>query len=242
MLAALRAAARGEPGPGGDAAVAQAARAVASALPRAAERAVLVRLVDALADEWRESFRSAEIATAGERAQRTHHLQDTWEAQIEPALTLYLRGMGLASGTVLVSPALGPEGRITLEGPAGPVVAVGFLPDAPLGVAPLFSAVRELSFPLVRRVTALLDAAVDRVGAERTSAAAAVRAGALILAASSATLAEDYRLTFLNFCTAAGDRAAADSNAFARSYPLAAGLERALTAELTRLMHDRPGR
>lgn len=248
VLALLHAVALGTPAPRADPALTQAVAAIVAALPGTARHDALATFADALADEWRSSFGAAYVAATGSRTDTVRRLNDAWTRTFWPAVAPYLAAMGMTSGTVLVSPAIGGEGRISLETPSGPIVAVGLCADGSAKDAPLYATVREMAFPLVRRAMAESGTPADRVRAERVSDAAAVRAGAMILAASSNDLATGFQTQFVVLHDAAGAaRASArgsarDGDAFAHAYPVSPTLERALKTELTRLMHDAPGR
>jgi hypothetical protein len=240
MIAALRAAAGATiPASADTASLARTAAAVVAALPTARQRETLVAFLDALDDEWLTSFR-ATVANASDRRAEAHRLEEAWAKRIEPVAGSALRALGLAQGTILVSPALGTEGRITTDAVGGPVVAVSGSVISGVRDAPLYSALREMMFPLVRRVTAGVRETPDRVAAERTSDAATVRAGALVLERSP-QLAFEYRTHFLAAAgQPAGDDARTVAVVFARAYPLTPTLERALADAVSHLTYHRP--
>ena len=242
VLALLHAVALGTPAPRADPALGQAITAIVAALPGNARREALASFADALADEWRSGFGATYAAAARNRADTVRLLNDAWTRTFEPSVAPYLAAIGMPSGTVLVSPAIGGEGRMSVEAPSGPIVAVGLHAAGNATDAPLHATVREMAFPLVRRAMAGSGTFVDRVYAERISDAAAVRAGAMILAASSNNLGAEFKAQYLALHDPAGFSPARDGGAFARAYPMSSALESALKTELTRLMQNAPGR
>ncbi|SRR6266508_3592695 len=158
---------------------------------------VFREFVDALDSEWREFYGAYWTRQSAERAARVGALQTMWDARFAPALTDFLTSARLEGGVILLSPALGADGRI-LE--ANNVVAVRF-PTSSAGddpLTPLYAAVRELCYPAARRLVATtMGEPADRVTAERSSGIAAVRCGALLLARRSTELARGYETAFL---------------------------------------------
>jgi hypothetical protein len=95
--------------------------------------------------------------------------------------------------------------------------------------APLLAAVRELSFSLLDEVPpARQTAGRDRLAAEREREVAAVRGGALLLAAVAPSLAPSYQRVFMSGIT--GER----NLTFEREYPLHPRAESALRAAAAR--------
>lgn len=212
VLSALKAAVR-ETRPGLPAgSLASAANAIAAALPTAHERDVFVSLLDGVDNEWTSFVRAERASHAVEDQRSARVLQSAWDDRFANALDNYLVGMGMTRGTILVSPAIGPEGRIVRDAGGTTIVAV----SSGRGIAggddaALLRAVRELAFPLLDRLHAPLVASASRVAAGRARDAAAVRAGALILDVVDTSLAAEYRRLFLD---AIGGRA------FDAAYPL----------------------
>jgi len=160
---------------------------VARALPQASQRAVLGRLVDALAQEWSQGMAGAVSAGADARAEQLTRLEERWRDTFEPALGEYLGSHGLKGGRIVATPALGLEGRFfqgDLRDPEDNVVVLGFSRDDANADAVLAPVVRELCFPAVRAAFEFVkDRYLDRVAASRASDAAATRCGELLLEA-----------------------------------------------------------
>jgi hypothetical protein len=212
VLSALRAAVR-ETRPGLPAgSLASAANAIAAALPTAQERDVFVSLLDAVDNEWMTFVRAERASHALEDRRAVRVLQSAWDGRFASALDSYLVAMGTTRGMILVSPAIGSEGRIVRDASGATVVAVtSDQSTAGGGNAALLRAVRELAFPLLDRLHAPLIGSASRVAAGRARDAAAVRAGAIILDVVDTSLAAEYRRLFLD---AIGGRA------FDTAYPL----------------------
>jgi hypothetical protein len=213
VLSALRTALRGPAGVARSSSLTTAANVVAAALPTSRERDVFISLLDAVDDEWTTSFRAERSAQATEDRAIVRDLQSAWDDRFGARLAGYLASIGVTRGTILISPALGNDGRI-VRGPGGAViVAVSASRGTGIGGedAALLRAVRELAFPLLDQLHTPLTAFPTRIAAEQARDAAAVRAGAMILDCIDATLAANYRRLFLD---AIGGRA------FDTAYPL----------------------
>jgi hypothetical protein len=234
VLATIRAAASGRSAPASASPrIAAAATAIVAALPEPAQRETLAAFAAALEQEWREFYRGYHATLAADAAPTIARLQQHWDLRFATPLTPYLRDARIGRGTILLSPALGADGRMrAVPGTSSSVVAVAFARDAAERDASLFFAVRELSYPLVHEAESLAPALVasDGASADARSGRAAVRAGAMLLESGAPALAAGYRIVFL---TAAGVNAAADpAGEFAAAYPIPPALERALQRSL----------
>ena len=194
VLEAIDDATGGRPLSGQDRA-AFAARALVASLPTPSQRATLRALARFASAEWStfERERAGDV-TAHRRLRDAEQrfARDTVLAALSP----YLETFGLRGGTIVVSPAIGTEGRFVL-GPSGlAVVVVGATArDDPH--ASILAAVRELGFPIVRAALASSALSSDRVAAERDDDRAATRAGALLLEATLPALAVRYRALYV---------------------------------------------
>lgn len=158
-------------------------------------------------------------------------LDARWKHDFLPAISWYVRELGVRAGVLLVSPALGNEGRIVQMGDAV-VIAVGTSSLSP--AAPLYAAVRELCFPLVGRVDGLTAGASSRASAIDVTNRAAVRCGAMLLEMSSATMGAEYRRMYLD--SHSDERNL--SRDFDARFPLSKTIEKSLHAKLDRMMLD----
>lgn len=209
-------------------ALAARAAAVARSLPGARNRQALLTFVDALAVEWLSVVRE-ERAMWRPSARTLLELQRDWDARFAMPLSSYLAAGGRSRGMIVVVPALGSEGRIVSVRGGISVVMVGSGPVAGVDDAPLFAAVRELSFALLDEVPpARLTARRDRLAAEREREVAAVRGGALLLEAVAPSLASSYRNVFN------GSVSGEQNLTFERVYPLHPRAESALRAAAAR--------
>ena len=228
VLPALRAALHENPREPYAGSVASTAALIAAALPTARERAVLISLIDAAGDEWTSFLRNDRLTRAANDRQTVSALQAAWNDRCVATLSGYLAATGVRRGTILISPALGGEGRI-VRGPGGAViVAVASRDDVPDTRAPLLAAVRELSFPLLDQLRTPLVERATRVTAAKARDAAAVRAGALVLDAIDPSLAAEYRRLFV---------AAVGGRTFEAAYPLNSEAEIELRHLVTSAMH-----
>lgn len=175
-------------------AVSPAARAVAAALPSASERAALTAFLRAAGDEWRRFLGDRRGELARFDASSRAGLLESWRDTILPAIASGLPPADGAHGTLIIVPALGAEGRIVRGIGDGPIVAVGQGASGSDPAAPLFAAVRELSFALVP--VAEPARARERLAAERVRDAAATAAGAALLGRRHPELAVRYRAAF----------------------------------------------
>lgn len=228
MLDALSAAARGADV--ADVRTRRAAAAVAAALPRSGQRRLLAEYVELLEDEWRDYYGPATAASASERQRATAMVAAAWNTDFATPLAPFFTAHGVRPGTIVLSSALGAEGRVISPGPgrAGGVLVVVRAPrtDEPAEiVAPAFRALRELCFPVARAVLAAVEPSASDGQAidsgEALSGTLAARCGAMVLARFAAPLRQDYEVQLR--------RGAAT---FDLAFPLSAGLERQLSRVL----------
>ena len=172
--------------------------ALRSSLSSKEERAVLVDLADALADEWRTFYADQTARRAVSLSARRRALQARWNEFFVPRLSDAFRAMGIDRGVVLISPPLGLEGRVVNLGGAGTIVAVSDPGDGIAADAPLLAAIRELCFPLlqhIRDVDPIARAHAPR-GADESSRAA-VQCGAQVVDSLVPSSAGEYRALYL---------------------------------------------
>jgi hypothetical protein len=198
VLSTLRAAARQtlrDPAPG---VLTSAASAVAASLPTRQERDVFVSLLDGVADEWTTFVRAERASHAVDDRCVTRDLQSAWDDRFAHVLDGYLAAMRISRGIILVSPAIGQEGRI-IHVPSGAAIVVVSPERGVVGDnGPLLRSVRELAFPLLDQLRTPLTTSTSRIDAQQARDAAAVRAGSIILDAVDQSLAAEYRKVFLD--------------------------------------------
>ncbi|MEN8144700.1 MAG: hypothetical protein ABFS14_07070 [Gemmatimonadota bacterium] len=207
------------------------ASAVAGAIPRTDQRATLADWTAALRAEWDGFFADYWRELAVRNASHLQSIQAEWNDQFAPRLAAYLTEYRLDGGVLVLSDPVGPEGRI-FEGDPGNrsdnIVVVGF--DEGAGPrAPLYAAVRELCFPLVREILAGQPAAANRASSASRSSTAAVRCGAFVLDRFAPDLAPGYRSSFTPGASGAPAHVTA---AFDRKYAMDAALGAALQNRL----------
>jgi hypothetical protein len=204
--------------------------AVASVLTSRRQRRVLGEYVRALELEWDLFYREYWEETRAATARHIVASQQLWNRRLGPVLDSFLRARRAIGGVALVSPAVGPEGRVFGGQPGRPddhVVAVMLAPRDSLAAALLL--VRELCYPLATELTERLQIGVaDRVFAERVSSRVAIRCGAMLLDRYVPDLTAAYRELYL----AATAQEARGEDAFMRAFPVDALLLRTLREEL----------
>ena len=232
VLRALRAA-FASPRPPVAGALARRAALVARTLPGERARSAALQFVDAAADEWRVMQQSGWFPTGPDRA-GMGRLRNEWLTEVEPAIRPYLLASGTRRGRIVVVPSLGLDGRVvhTPDGAALAMVGTGGGPGQER--APLLLAVRELAYPLVRRLPSRLIAAKSDApwAAERARGVAAVRAGAMLLDAQLPAMAPAYRALFTGVTPG-------DALAFDALYAASAELDAALQSEVAHLAGPR---
>ena len=165
----------------------RAVGALAAILPQPAQRTALRRFGELLDEEWRVYLRDETRRAAGRHAAQARALEQRWNAEFAPGLARYLAQIGRAHGTIVLTSALGREGR-TVErigdATAGALVAIAApRADTPEETtAAAFDVLRELCFATARVVGDRPgEPPVDAMTAELASRIIAVRCGALVL-------------------------------------------------------------
>jgi hypothetical protein len=195
MFAALRTVAAGEdPASLTDPRARFGATFLAAVLPTGEQRAVLGRLTAAMEDEWQRFFGRWWTESAGTRSRQADSVQTLWDAALAQRVEPLLTRVRLDSGLILVSPALGSEGRIFAGRPedrADNVVAVRLPMGAAGAAVSAVSVVREICYPWASTLVAERGG-TDRLTGEQTSGRLAVRCGAILLESASADVQAAY--------------------------------------------------
>lgn len=173
------------------------AAALAAAFPSDRHRSVLRDFVALLATE-RPVLARFDRATIDLSAVRS-----AWTALTSGPLGAFLADEGMHDGRIIVTPALGLEGRY-LDTDEGGVVAVGATSQSdPRAVAG--AALRELCYPVVRRVMAPFEHRLgDRARLATASHHVASRCAARLLGAHAPDFLPAYRERFGTSATDAG--------------------------------------
>jgi len=211
---------------------------VAQVLTEADQRQALANYALILEQEWGAFYEDFWNELASSRQDLYQELQLRWDHELAPRLQAYLHAARLDRGAIVVSPVIGAEGRIFEGDPRqrdDNLIVVGF----PLGSsdldAVLANVVRELSFPLLRRVLNSTTAAGrDPAEAEAESSLAAVRTGALLLQRYAPDQVEAYQRSFVRARQLEPASGAALVSQFEAAFPISADLARALVAEVDR--------
>ncbi len=211
---------------------------VAQVLTEADQRQALANYALVLEQEWGAFYEDFWNELASSRQDLYQELQLRWDHELAPRLQAYLHAARLDRGAIVVSPVIGAEGRIFEGDPRqrdDNLIVVGF----PLGSddldAVLANIVRELSFPLLRRVpNSTTTAGRDPAEAAAESSLAAVRAGALLLQRYAPDQVEAYQRSFVRARELEPESGAALVSQFERTFAIPGDLSRALTAEVNR--------
>lgn len=232
MLSALALVAATEGTPTAEDMLAQfGASAVAATIPSEQQRVVLGEWTETLRTEWDDFFADYWRGHAVETGPFIRSAQADWDQNFAPRLAGYLNAYRIDGGILVLSDPVGPEGRIFEGDPANPldnIVVVGLDDDAGPR-APLFAAVREMCFPVVREVLAAQPTVPDRTEAATRSSHAAVRCGAYLLDHLAPDMAQEYRS---GFASDAPGSPADVTAAFERKYPIDAAIRAAIQEKL----------
>lgn len=176
------------------------AQLIAAALATPHERTLFLAFIQTAEAEWTSYLQDRWAARAGTENASVQELETRWADRFAAPLDPYLDAVELGRGVIIVSPAVGIDGRFVRDG-AGSAIVVVSSDRSGVADAPLIAAVRELTFPLLDRLHARLSASAARIAAARARDIAAVRAGALVLDATDHQLAAEYRRRFLQLTT-----------------------------------------
>ena len=192
-----------------------------------ADRAWLTRFAQGLQDEYDRWFHQWWVEQQRGRAGVIAAATATWQGSLRERLGPFLKDTRqLAGEAVLVMPLAG-EGRTVMLGPQQPSAAVGLPPRVDQAAEVVYTLVHEQVGAVALQVVAdNTTPAEKRVGlADRLTAVAAVRAGALLLERVAPPLADGYRRFYLAQAKAAGQ---SFEQVFALPPAVASGLVRQL--------------
>ena len=203
-----------------------------------ARRKTLSTFLDALEAERRDFY--AEYAKDRSQAAEeiTRLFAHSWNYSIRHSLAPFLKTTRARSGIVLLSPAVGGEGRSVRIGDFGTdysIVVVGMPSSTSDYLSPASSVVRELCFSVAHEVLdAVQPVKADRIFADRLSSITAVRCGSQAIEMYLPSLSSSYQALFLHAVGVPAPRTnlpAAFSAAFPVPPGVDAGLRRALGAQ-----------
>lgn len=210
--------------------------AVGSVLTTQGQRMVLGEFVSALEAEWDQFFGEWWQEGSAPRERIQDSLQKLWGEEFGPALGPALQKLGMSGGIVAFVPAIGKEGRVFSGSSQNPmdnvlVVAAPASPDRSMEA--VYSMLREVSFPLVRRVIEQEGRTVgNQSEEEKLASTAAVRSGALILEKYRPDDLMDYQRFFLTQAGRPTPPGEATEGPFRETFPLDRGVEQALGEEI----------
>ena len=214
------------------------ATAVASVLTSPEQRAILGELVQALGQEWDLFYGEYWQGQLEEGRGSVGALQDRWSRDFLPSLDPFLRRVSLDGGVLLLSPPVGPEGRVFAGDPGNRhdnVVVVGIASEDSGADEPLFAAVREICFPAVRRALDRVELEFSsRAQGDETSSWAAVRCGEALLERYLPERLSSYRESALRLRGNEWEGRGEAEDALRAAFPIDLQLERALIEEINR--------
>jgi hypothetical protein len=176
--------------------------AVGSVLTTPGQRRILGEFLMALEDEWAGFFETYWQEGAIHRRAMEESVRSEWASNYSGPLAPFLNGIGMLGGVVAMVPAIGWEGRIFGGSPQDPydnVLVVSTSTASEGGHGTVFAMLRELSFPLVRRVMEKTGITLPNPNEEEELAAkAAIRSGALVLENVNPGAVRAYHAFFLS--------------------------------------------
>jgi hypothetical protein len=198
----------------------------------AAARRVLKRFVTTLRQEWDQFYRdywyaNIDVDSAGRAA-----LDEFWAVTVAPRIEGFLQRMRLDGGDIIVSPSVGPEGRLWEGDPLGREdnqVVVWLPSDAgPRDAA--YNVVKEVCSALVDRMVGDLVEDQDELPQVRINAC--VRCGALLLDFYAPIMSAGYRHAMMRSVTA--DSGTSTVARFEARFPLEPAVLEAIRNEVRR--------
>lgn len=224
--------AEGNPRAASDAQAAQVIAFFAGQLPAPADREWLKLFVQSLVDEGRKFHHEWWVARTRERAPALARVDSLWQRTYRSKFQPFLNNSGQAAGDLLVSLAIGGEGRTVAASKSQNVVTVTY----PASAATAEEAVYVFAHEVIGTIAAAavndhVTPAERREGiGERYQSAAAVRGGLLLVQRVAPELATGYARFYLREVgeSASGDPVAALSAAF----PLRDAVRDAINSQL----------
>ena len=159
-------------------------------------RKVLGKFVDLLSREWESFYADYWARTAGADSAYLADVKARWVGDVAPVVAGFLAERQLDAGTILVSPPLGPEGRVYEGSPfrrLDNVVAIWAPPGVHDPDVSVYAILRELCFSTADEAVHTSLDGVDPVVSSR----AAVQCGSLLLEAFAPEQVGRYHAVFL---------------------------------------------
>lgn len=221
--------AEGDPAKAGTAAGSAIVTRINTLIEEEETRAAVGELAGLLETEAQLFYREYRVSRLQEIRTTVAAVRDTWRA-LREQLRTFLDYLQLEGGDLLLSPALGVEGRSLTTNAARPVVATQ-LPDAGDAEAAVWGFLHELMYALVPEVIEehVAPSEVEEIGVQTLTTRAAVRAGEILLEARAPVRLEAYRAHFVRASGADVSAAQARTHAaLERAFPLPDRLEAGL--------------
>ncbi len=197
-----------------------------------ADRAWLRLFAQGLQDEYDRWFHQWWVEQQRLRAPVIHAANALWLGGVRDQIAPYLKEARLLDGEAILALPLGGEGRLIALGPNRVSAAVTFPADPARAAEVVYALIHEQVGVLAGQVVAdNTTPAEKRVGtAERLTAVAAVRAGALLLKLKAPALQRGYEAWYLQVTGAPA------GSAFERTFALPPAIETALARQLDLLL------
>lgn len=221
--------AEGDPAQAGSSAAAAVVNRLNTLIPEEDVRAAVMQLPPLLDSEAQLFYRGYRVERLQGIRGTVIAVRDTWRALREQLVT-FLDYVQLEGGDLLLSPALGAEGRSLTSNVSRPVVAAQ-LPEPGRHEDAVWAFLHELMYALVPDVieAEVAPSEIEDIGLQTLTTRAAVRAGDMLLELRAPVRLEAYRGYFVRAADPSiGAVEAGTAAALARAFPLPDRLEEGL--------------
>jgi hypothetical protein len=210
----------------------EGAAAAAQVFDRVGLRRVLKRYIEALRQEWDVFYGQYWVETIAPDSTSRSALDDFWATSVAPRLADFLTERRMDGGTIVLSAAVGPQGRLFIGAPDNNednLMIVWSRPGASPR-EPAYYAVKEICYAVVGpALEELVEEKVENISLRMT---AAVRCGALVLDRYAPVLAARYRRTMMR--SVGADTVTATIGRFEERFSLEPEILTALQDEIDR--------
>ncbi|HSM35346.1 MAG TPA: hypothetical protein VK837_03030 [Longimicrobiales bacterium] len=213
--------AEGDPSKAGSAAAGAVVNRLNTLITEEEVRAAAMEFSNLLETEAQLFYREYRVAHLQDLRTTVTAVRETWRA-LREQLRTFLDYVQLEGGDLLLSPALGPEGRSLTSNVSRPVV-VTQLPEPGQHEAAVWGFLHELLYALVPDVIEdeVAPSEIQETGLQTLTTRAAVRAGEMLLEERSPVRLEAYRAHFVRAADPTVPAAeAGTAAALARTFPL----------------------
>jgi len=198
----------------------------------AAARRVLKRFVTTVRREWDQFYRDYWYTNIDADSASRAALDEFWVATVAPRITGFLQRMRLDGGDIIVSPPVGPKGRLWEGDPLGREdnQVVVWLPSDAGPRDAVYDVIKEVCSGLVERM--LGDFVEEQGYVPQVRIIAGVRCGALLLDSYAPILSAGYRHAMMR--SVGADSVTTTIARFEARFPLEPTLLEALRNEVRR--------